>query len=93
MREVKSPSRVKNTVADKRKRTVKKREEIEPEVIIQHAGSETDLGKVIDRIKELYVKEGHYLVSIKSLKVYVKPEENAAYYVINGKNSGKTDLF
>ena len=30
--------------------------------------------------------------SIKSLEVYVKPEDMAAYYVINGKENGKIEL-
>ena len=32
---------------------------------------------------------GHRLSSIKSLDVYIKPEDYTAYYVINGKVTGK----
>lgn len=31
--------------------------------------------------------------SIKTLQLYLKPEESAAYYVINQKFAGKVDLF
>ena len=30
--------------------------------------------------------------SIKKLSVYVKPEENAAYYVVDDKVQGRIDL-
>ena len=47
----------------------------------------------VDRIKAEYVAQGHRASSIKSLKVYLKPEDNAAYYVINDKLAGRVDLF
>ena len=45
--------------------------------------------KVIDRAKADY--RSTHKVGVQSCKVYVKPEEDAAYYVIN-KVSGKLDL-
>lgn len=35
---------------------------------------------------------GHRASSIKTLDLYVKPEDGAAYYVINGKETGKIEL-
>ena len=29
---------------------------------------------------------------IKKLSIYIKPEENAAYYVVNDKVQGKADI-
>ena len=37
-------------------------------------------------------KKGNRGVDIKTIKVYVKPEENAAYYVVNEDLGGKIDL-
>ena len=34
----------------------------------------------------------HKRTPITSLKLYLKPEENAAYYVINEKDTGKVDM-
>ena len=31
-------------------------------------------------------------VEIKSIELYVKPEDHAAYYVVNGSENGKIDL-
>jgi len=48
---------------------------------------------VIEKAKNEFVAEGHRASSIKSLQVYLKPEEFAAYYVINQKFAGRVDLF
>ena len=32
-------------------------------------------------------------IEVKELKVYLKPEDNACYYVANGNVAGKVDLY
>ncbi len=56
-----------------------------PKVYIQYMGKEFEQQAIVDRIIEKYVSEGNKKSSIKSFDVYVKPEDNAAYYVINGQ--------
>lgn len=63
------------------------------ETYVEFAGNQVLLSSVEERVKAAYVAEGHRESSIKTLKVYVKPEENAAYYVINDNNVGRVDLF
>ncbi len=79
------------------KKTVKKAETVKAEafseIYIQYAGQEVVQKDVVDRIKEIFVADGHRASTIKSLQIYVKPEENAAYYVINKKITGKINLF
>ena len=48
---------------------------------------------VEEKVKAQFVAEGNKASSIKSLNVYVKPEEFSAYYVINGDFTGRVDLF
>ena len=74
-----------------KKTTAKKAADVE--VFIQFAGNQAVQKDVEDRIKAAFVAEGHKESSIKSIKIYVKPEENAAYYVINEDNVGRVDLF
>ena len=69
------------------------KEELKPEVFIQYQGNEAIVAEVIEKAKNTYVAEGHRVSSIKSLQVYLKPEEFAAYYVINQKVAGRVDLF
>ena len=66
---------------------------VAPVSVLQFQGKEVDLTEVYDRVKAAFVAEGHKASTIKTVKTYVKPEENAAYYVINDKFSGRVDLF
>ena len=75
------------------KTTAKKTAKFEPEVIVQYQGNEAEQAEIVERIKAQFVSEGHRAGNIKSLKVYIKPEDGAAYYVINDKNAGKVNLF
>lgn len=71
---------------------VQEKKEIQTEVYIQYAGAEYKMAEIMERIKEAWVADGHKAGFIKNISIYVKPEENAVYYVINEKNSGKIDL-
>lgn len=78
-------------------RTAKKvkavQEELKPEIVLQFQGKEALVAEAIDKAKAAFVADGHRMSSIKSLQIYLKPEEYAAYYVINQKVAGKVDLF
>lgn len=56
-------------------------------IFLQYAGREMDIAAIVERAKKSY--EGK---SIKEIKVYVKPEENMAYYVVNGNETGCVEL-
>lgn len=56
---------------------------------IQYLGSEISDKEVIAKVKELWVNEGNKIKDIKTLNLYVKPEDMAVYYVINDTVSGK----
>lgn len=61
---------------------------------IQFGGNDIDVAKVEESIKAKFVEEGHRAGNIKALDIYIKPEENKAWYVINdGKFDGSIDLF
>ncbi len=76
-----------------RKPAAKKAENLNPEVYLQYIGLEAEESEIVARIKEQYVSEGHRAGNIKSLKIYLKPEEKTAYYVINDKTAGRVALF
>ena len=63
------------------------------EVFVQFNGQETVVDAVVAKAKAAYEADGHRASSIKELQVYLKPEESAAYYVINKKYAGRVDLF
>ena len=64
------------------------------ELVIQYGVMEWKGAELMERAKAAYAAEGHRISSIKSLSLYVKPEEQAVYYVVNdvASASGKVDL-
>lgn len=73
------------------KRTPKAKKEVEKvqEVFFEYEGDQILTEDIVERIKNTYKEEGHRISSIKSLRVYINPEERKAYYVINDKADGK----
>ena len=86
----------KEPVVEEKKATEKapaKKTEVQPEVYIQFSGNESIVDAITKKAKDQFIAEGHKEEDIKSLKIYLKPEDNAAYYVVNNENAGKVDLF
>ena len=59
---------------------------------VEYCGKQTEEKALVAKAKELWVAEGNKVKDIQTLNLYVKPEENAAYYVINEDFSGKIEL-
>ena len=75
------------------KKTVKaEKPAVTQNVYVQFAGLEISTADLTAKVTEEWVALGHRASSIKSLDLYVKPEDMAAYYVINGKESRKIAL-
>lgn len=56
------------------------------EVFVEFAGVQVSAAEIIEKAQAAFTaaNEG---VAVKSISIYVKPEENAAYYVVNGEGS------
>ena len=68
-----------------------KADNLKPEVIIQYQGNDIALDTMVDAAKaDFRAKKKRTLIT--DLKLYVKPEDNMAYYVINGTFEGKISL-
>lgn len=79
-----------------KKSTAKKADkpELKPELIIEYQNRQAGDAAIVEKVKAAFVASGHRVSSIKSLQIYIKPEEYKAYYVINdNKYSGEVDLF
>ena len=65
-----------------------KAESMKPEVFVQFQGGEISVDALADAAKDDFhqVKKR---TRVTALKLYVKPEEYTAYYVINGEHEGK----
>lgn len=63
---------------------------VKPEMSIQYDGNQIDSDALLERVQADCVSEG---IKVKELKLYIKPEDNACYYVANGNVAGKVDLY
>ncbi len=89
--ETKAVETVKKAEKKPAKRETKAAEK-KDEVYVQFAGEEFAVQDVMEKAKAAYVAEGHRASAIKSVRLYIKPEERRAYYVINEKAAGSIEL-
>ena len=78
-------------VEKKVRRTAKK--EATAEVYVQFMGKEVYAKDVLENVKKIWTEEmGKKEKDLKDVKIYIKPEEYKAYYVINGDITGAIGL-
>lgn len=75
------------------KKATAKKAEIKTEMYLQFSGKEYSQEEILQKVKDIWTYDLHQNVDdIKDVRLYLKPEESAAYYVVNGVESGKVDL-
>lgn len=67
------------------KKTVSK--PIKSSLYVQFAGKEYTEKNLVTAAKKAYVALGNKAADIKKIDIYVKTEENVAYYTVNGAGS------
>ena len=89
--EVKAETKTEAPKAEEPKKETKKApakraaaKDIKTSVVVQFAGKEVTEKELIAAVKKAYTKKGNKVGDIKTIEIYVKPEESAAYYVVNG---------
>ena len=79
----------KTTTKTAAKTTAAKKADPVTEVYVQYWGKEIHTSEVADRIKKIWTEDmGKKASELKDLKIYIKPEDNGAHYVINGDVTG-----
>lgn len=78
------------TEAAEEKKPVRRKKAVPAVVYVQYAGSEYVVSGLAEKVTAAFEAEGNKASAIKSLDIYVKPEEGKAYYVINGEAEGKS---
>ena len=75
------------------RKTAAKKATVETEVFVQFWGKEVVVKDIVENIKKVWTEEmGKKETDMKDLKVYIKPEDNGAHYVINGDITGFVGL-
>lgn len=81
---------VKKTVEKVKKAATKK--EIKTSLYVEYYGRQVQEKDMIASVKKAWTKSGKKVGDIKTMALYVKPEENSVYYVINGDSAGRIDF-
>lgn len=74
---------------NKTKTTTTRAKKVNEALYIQYAGKELEVSQIMEQAKAAYQGKAS---AIKDIKVYVKPEENMAYVVVNGEEAGSVQL-
>ena len=75
------------------KKTAAVKKEVKKTAYLQYGGKEIEMDSLYEQVKTIWTKEmGKKAADLKEVKLYVKPEEFAAYYVINDDVTGSIDL-
>ena len=76
--------------AAKAKTAAKKVAENKQAVFVEYGDKQVAALDVLEAVKADF--KANNKGTVKTVKVYIKPEDNAAYYVVNDKVNGKVDL-
>ena len=84
---------VKETAKAPAKRTTTRKTAVKETVYLQYLGKEINKDDLVKQVKDIWTKELKNKVGdMKSVTLYLKPEENKAYYVINEEVTGSIDM-
>ena len=85
---------VKKAAAKKTATKTTKKADLKTEFFLQFSGKEYTEKEILKKVKDVWTKDLKNKVGdMKDVKIYLKPEESAAYYVVNGDTTGKIDLY
>ena len=72
--------------APAKKTTAKK--DIKVKAVVEYYGKQVEEKDMIAAVMKAWTKSGRKVADIKTIDLYIKPEEGAVYYVINGIDTG-----
>lgn len=64
------------------------KKEIKVKAVVEYYGKQVEEKDIIANVKKAWTKSGKKVGDIKTMELYIKPEEAAVYYVINGTETG-----
>lgn len=75
------------------KKAAPKKTTLKKTVYLQYLGKEIDQQDIEEKVKSIWTATmGKKVSEMKSLTLYLKPEENKAYYVINDEMTGSVEI-
>lgn len=67
--------------------------EVQTALFIQHSGNEVKTDEIVHRVNSEWEHLGHDVKDLKNMDLYIKPEEDKVFYVLNGDVTGSISLF
>lgn len=74
--------------ADKKTAKPAAKKEIKVRSVVEFAGKQVDEKDILASVKKAWTKSGKKVGDIKTVELYIKPEDAAVYYVINKTETG-----
>lgn len=64
-----------------------------PQIFVQFYNNEINMDAIIEKVNKAYVAEGNEAKEDDQYRIYVKPEENMVYYVVNDSYASGVVLY
>lgn len=61
-------------------------------IFVEYQGKQAEDKAIIAAVKKAWTESGHKVGDIKTVELYIKPEEDSVYYVINETETGKIEF-
>lgn len=61
-------------------------------MFVEYKGKQVEDKAIVAAVKKAWTESGNKVGDMKTVELYIKPEEAAVYYVINGTETGKVEL-
>ena len=61
-------------------------------IFVEYQGKQVEDKAMIAAVKKAWTEAGNKVGDIKTVELYIKPEEDSVYYVINGTENGKVEF-
>lgn len=84
---------VKNEVEKVETEKKETKAEVKTEVFFQYYNNEINMDAVYAKVKQAYISEGNIAKDNDVYRIYIKPEENMVYYVVNDSYASGVVLY
>ena len=61
-------------------------------MFVEYQGKQVEDKSIIAAVKKAWTDAGNKVGDMKTVELYIKPEEDSVYYVINVTETGKTEF-
>ncbi len=61
-------------------------------IFVEYQGKQAGDKAIIAAVKKAWTESGHKVGDMKTVELYIKPEEDSVYYVINETETGKVEF-